>query len=71
MALKVLITLANNFLKDDENLKLALTCMFIVVYLLLAMKSKPFLSKSFNEIDRRMHIVLIFIMLISVVGSSE
>lgn len=70
MALKVLITLANNFFKDDETLKLALSSIFIIGYLLLALKQKPFASKTFNQVDRRMHVILIFIMLVNVICSS-
>ncbi|EAS04694.2 WD domain, G-beta repeat protein (macronuclear) [Tetrahymena thermophila SB210] len=62
IALKLLITIVNNFISDNEILKSSISTLFILKYVLLSIRLRPYQSHIFNKCDQYSHIILIVIL---------
>ncbi|KAL4455331.1 hypothetical protein ABPG74_012483 [Tetrahymena malaccensis] len=62
IALKLIITIINNFISDNEILKSSISTLFILLYVLLSIRLRPYQSHLFNKCDQYSHIILIVIL---------
>ncbi|KAL4503144.1 hypothetical protein ABPG72_014373 [Tetrahymena utriculariae] len=62
IALKLIITVIANFISDNEILKSSISTLFILLYVLLSIRLRPYQSHLFNKCDQYSHIILIVIL---------